>query len=84
VYWTFSSISMHPSAAKPQPKTTRAIRERSCFDASLCNHKAKVKLGPTGSFGPSRMVNSLLALALTLIPSLISETLVPAFVRNGI
>ena len=39
------------NAAQPQPKTRRVIRRRACFVAPRCHHKAKVKLGPTRSFG---------------------------------
>ena len=39
------------NAAQPQAKTRRVIRRRACFVAPRCHHKAKVKLGPTRSFG---------------------------------
>src|SRR6516165_9255543 len=50
-------MKIHPAAciahnaAQPQPKTRRQIRRRACFVAPRCHHKAKVKLGPTRSFG---------------------------------
>ena len=52
-------MKIHPgaciahNAAQPQPKTRREIRRRAraCFVAPRCHHKAKVKLGPTRSFG---------------------------------
>jgi hypothetical protein len=39
------------NAAQPQAKARRVIRRRACFVAPRCRHKAKVKLGPTRSFG---------------------------------